>query len=397
MTVELATNQWFPSGGDFLVGPTGETTYPFYLVTPGVHRLRVHRYPSLNSSGRIRAQVVVDGLHVIGIESATTDEYQGNWEETVRANVEVLEYSLPHLDSGPHTLTLKPMDDCFIATKLVICTSECPCSELGPPLSHHTERVSLAVPDPDPEEFLCWDDEALAHAPAWVAPTLYVDRAFWASGDPMFAQPRKAAGVGVQAKLSGREKAGSTTVDHDAGSQVCIAIEAESVLGETESAWMTPSAAGECWTHTQAETANRTGLAMVALSNPLNVEVGTPPQAPKRWESPESAPALHYRIQVSKPGMYHVWLLVWFSSQDDDSCWVCLDGVTQPLAEQFSRGELYGFGTQAVWHWTHLSDLHIPAGEHTLSLHARKAGFRVDRIWLSLSDDDPPDDAHFPA
>ncbi len=138
------------------------------------------------------------------------------------------------------------------------------------------------------------------------------------------------------------------------------------------------------WTHTQAETDGGTGIA-------LHVD------APgRRWDDPHTAPSLHVAVDVDTPGTYRAWALVKFDSNHDDSCVLALDGTPQPGSEQFSGGRMFGFGLTQVWVWVELSDLVLTRGRHTLSVLAHQAGLRIDRLYLTLDDEQPPDDAHWP-
>ena len=104
---------------------------------------------------------------------------------------------------------------------------------------------------------------------------------------------------------------------------------------------------------------------------------------------------MHYTIDVTTGGTYRVWLLLSFQDDHDDSCVIALDGVPQPVEAQFSRGSLCTYGARQVWLWAHLSDLQIAEGRHTFSIHARKSGLRIDRVYLTLGDELPPVDAHW--
>ena len=331
--------------------------YPFFLVTGGIHRCEIHRYPSLDATGRKRILVRVDDMPVTVVESQTIDEHLGQWDQAVRENREKLRFDLPFLEPGPHTFAISMLDEDFIPIKFVIYTKPRRWTALGPPLSFHANSVSEDVCDPDPEDLVSWDQDPWIHAERWVPPAAYVDRYFWGD-NPMFRAPAAyVAPTGDAPYCLKRETAAAMSCDH--------------------TAWTTPGTDGSRWTHTQAETNNQTGLAMVVADEG------------RRWDDPDCAPGLYYRMYVARSGLYHVWLLVKFSSQDDDSCWIGLDSAVQPLSDQFSGGELYGFGTQEIWHWTHLADLPISSGEHVFSLHARKAGLRVARIYLTLTDEYP--------
>ncbi|MCV2394439.1 glycosyl hydrolase 115 family protein [Actinotalea sp. M2MS4P-6] len=372
--------------------------YDVHLLTPGAHVLELHRLPTLTSTGRIRVGVSVDEHATVTVESPTTDEHRGVWDQAVLDGVERLRLRLPYLVAGPHTVRLHALDPDVGLSKLVLYTAAERPTNLGPPVSRHDGRPWTGTTDPDPAQdprpFL----DRLARAvyrtdPATVPlpDVRYADSTFWAT-ETTFKRPteRPQANLGPAthtARPDGTKDllaALDTGIHREVGGT--IAIEAEAALVEGPTAWTTPSLAGPParWRHTQAETDGRTGLAMHV------------PQRGLVWDDPATAPGLHYRLDVTSPGTWHVWLLVKFDDKTDDSCVLALDGTPQPVTEQFCGGDLYTFGTQQVWMWVHLADLAITAGPHTLSVLAGESGLRVDRIHLTTHDDLPPADAAWP-
>lgn len=376
--------------------PAAAATFGVHLSTPGSHVLEIHRFPSLNSTGRIRLGVNLDGGTMLVVESPTTDEHRGTWATGVQDNVDKLRVQLPYLTAGHHTLTLHAVDPWFALSKIVIYTAEHPVMNLGPDFSAHTLRATTFVSDPDPGDLdlPALDaafQEVFGDSPGetTLPDTLYADRHFW-TGD---TTNRMAI---VVAQLEPRSKAHDASRDYAkelmasaghfplAERNGVVAFEAEDALAGTEHAWLTAANDGtSLWAQTQAETRARTGLAMHV--RPRGV----------RWEDPLLAPAMHYTIEVSIGGPYRVWLLLSFQDDSDDSCTIALDGVPQPVDEQFSHGALCTYGARQVWLWAHLSDLEIGKGRHTLSIHARESGLRIDRIYLTLGDELPPGDAQW--
>lgn len=374
---------------------TATATFGVHLTTTGSHILEIHRLPSLNSTGRIRIGIDIDGGAQLIVESPTTDEHRGAWSDGVKDNVEKLRIQLPHLPAGHHTLNLHAVDAWFALSKIVIYTAQIPSMNLGPDFSAHTLRASTFVSDPDPGDLnLAELDAVLAEVLGTsrsgiaVPDELYADRHFW-TGDTT-NRPAIAVPAQVRPEAADLPRALESDRMADAGRfplaerNGVIAFEAEDALAATEHAWLTSADDGTSpWVQTQAETRARTGLAMHV--RPRGV----------RWEDPLRAPAMHYAIDVSTGGTYRVWLLLSFQDDRDDSCAIALDGVLQPIDVQFSRGDLCTYGTRQVWLWAHLSDLEIGQGRHTFSIHARESGLRIDRIYLTLGDELPPGDARW--
>nr|WP_255622545.1 glycosyl hydrolase 115 family protein [Tessaracoccus sp. OS52] len=385
--------------------------FGLHLVTPGAHLLEVHRLPTLNSTGRMRVGISVDDLPPMVLESPTTDEHRGNWACAVQDNVERLTLTLPPLGAGHHVLRLHAVDAGFTVSKLVVHTSAPVPSNLGPPFSSHTHRPAPEMPEPDPGAL---DLAALADVarmvyrtdPSTVPPRgqIYAGPQFWEGATtfrPNLVVPQPALG----APRFARRADGSKDVVTELGTGRIIeadgvlAFEAEYTLVGDEFAWTTPatgpaSTTRPCrptwplpgavppdWTHTQAETDDGTGLAMHVTPRGL------------LWEDPTTAPGLHFAVGTSAAGTYRVWLLVKYDDAFDDACVIALDGRVQPGSEQFCGGNLATYGTRQAWVWAALSDLAIPAGNHTFSALARKSGLRVDRLYLTIGDELPPVDA----
>ncbi|MNN10502.1 hypothetical protein D3C81_1234250 [compost metagenome] len=164
-----------------------------------------------------------------------------------------------------------------------------------------------------------------------------------------------------------------------------LAIEAEYALENSDNAYLTPSTDGTdlTWSHLQAETNGRTGLAM---------HVATPGIL---WDDPQHAPSMNYRMSITTPGSYGVWLLIRHYNGQSDSCYLALDGKVRPLSEQLGKGKLHTYNTAYVYYWCLISDLELTAGEHVFSILARKSQLRVDRVYLTKGDELPPMDANW--
>jgi hypothetical protein len=377
----------------------GWVGYRLQLVTAGAHLAELHRFPSLSSVGRLRLAISVDDLPPVVIESPTTDEFRGAWAEAVVDEVERLRLRLPYLQAGPHVLRVHVVDANVAFSQLVVYTAAPVRTSLGPPPSARPGQHAPAAPDPDPGQVDLSVLDAIAREvyrtePYRLAPppVVYADRHYW-DADTTFVRNRSVP----QASLGAARYAASPDGRKDVITAFApgpvlerggvLAVEPERALGQTLDAYRTASLdePSVSWTHTQAETDGGTGLAM---------HVDAPG---RRWDDPLAAPGLHVRIDVTTPGTYHAWALVKFDGDDDDSCVLALDGTPQPATEQFCHGDLFSFGTQQIWLWAELSDLTIGTGRHTLSILARKAGLRVDRLYLTLGDERPPADADWPA
>ena len=90
-------------------------SYPFYLGSESGEDslLEIHRFPSLNSVGKIRVCVQLDNEEKYLLESDAEDEWRGNWEENVRNNVDRLTVKTGSLTSDRHVLRIFAVDPYF--------------------------------------------------------------------------------------------------------------------------------------------------------------------------------------------------------------------------------------------------------------------------------------------
>ncbi len=87
--------------------------YQVYAASEGEFLLELHRFPSLDSTGRIRIGVSVDEGPVRILESYSNDEWRGNWKKNVLNNVDRLYLSLPAMKAGLHRISLYAVDKYF--------------------------------------------------------------------------------------------------------------------------------------------------------------------------------------------------------------------------------------------------------------------------------------------
>ncbi|GAB3088035.1 glycosyl hydrolase 115 family protein [Isoptericola nanjingensis] len=379
-------------GGGATVG------YRVHLAKPGAHLLELHRYPHLDSTGRIRVRVGVDDHPPVDVESDTTDEYRGTWESAVVDNVERLRVRLPYLTAGVHTIRLVAVDEGFALSALVVYTSERRPTSLGPPPSRRTDGTVVTRPESEPHrpdletpvavarDHYRVDPRDVAPHPAVVVPRTYWDGETTFVRNVVVPQPVLGAArdrVGPDGRKDVLATLPTGPVVEKGGA---LALDVERALVGDRWAWITPSldVPEVAWTHTQAETAGGTGLALHVAG------------ARRRWGAPLEAPAVHLTVHVKASGRFTAWVLVKFDAADDDSLVLGVDGRPQPVEAQFGGGDLFSFGLVQVWTWIELSELDLDEGRHVLSVHARKSGLRIARLYLTRTQERPPTDGEWP-
>lgn len=371
--------------------------YNILFESEGDFLLEIYRFLTLNSKGKIRFGVGVDGDEPIIVESEITDEWRGEWKSSVVSNGEKMYLKLPFINSGMHKLRLYVIDNYVTISKMIIYTNGFINTNLGPEISYHTKynlkernRNELPLVHFEELEKIRTEQYRTEFEEVDLPRIIYADKNFWKYNrlympNEEYGQQHLGEKKYMADSNGGKDiisKFGCGVFEEKDGK---IAIEAEYALEESENAYLTKSMDGQdnVWSHTQSETNGRSGLAMY-VSTP-GIE----------YKDVQKSPGMHYRIHVNNGGMYNVWLLVKFDDNTSDSCYVALDGKIQPLAYQKSGGSLFTFSTQQIWFWTLLSELEILKGIHTFSIYARKSRFRIDRIYLTKGDELPWSDAQW--
>ncbi|MDF2871668.1 MAG: hypothetical protein K0R05_3243 [Anaerocolumna sp.] len=374
--------------------------YNIYLKTSGSFVLEIYRFLTLDSLGQIRFCIGLDDEQPILVESETRDEWTGNWQESVFGNGEKLYVDLPYLSKGAHTLKLYMLDNFVTISKLVLYTGNRKSTNLGPKVSSilGTSSTESGIEAPR----IDWNQldkisREFYHTTAEEVPplnVLYATRDFFENYvDQIFMKylDRPQAVLGAKRyELLGKDGSRKDIIAEFGTGRFLeekgvVAIEAEYALENSDNAYLTAGKEDEklLWSHLQAETNGRTGLAMHVAAPGLF------------WEEAETAPGMHYKIQINTPGVYQIWLLLRHYNDKSDSCYFALDGKVQPVTEQYSKGKLHTYNTSQVYYWCSISDLEFTKGEHIFGVLARKSELRIDRIYISSGQELPPVDAEW--
>lgn len=381
--VVMAYNPMLCSLPDISLTDNPYLTYEFCLFSEGEFELEITRFLTLDSVGRVRFGIGIDGFEPFIMESDTNDEWRGNWHDSVMNNGEKLYAKLPYLSPGRHTLKVYMIDNYVTLDKFVIYTQGRRETYYGA-VPSHSEADQPRV---------CWEEldtiraRLYRESDAELLPDMvYADQEFWKHNrlymkNDMVQQSYKASG-----RYDSYYTAKTTediTALFDKGvfteKDGRIAIEAEYALAGDADAYLTPDATGTIyWRHVRALTDGGWGLAMQVSGKPYT------------WEKAKDAPGMHYRIRVSEEGEYNVWLLILYENHMSDSCYFAVDGEVFPQSMQHNNGQLCNYATLHMYFWCLTGKIPLSAGEHTFSIYACDTGLQIDRIYLSKGEEHPP-------
>lgn len=339
--------------------------------------LELHRFPSLNSTGRIRAEVSIDGGERMLIESASNDEWRGTWKLNVFNNVDKLSLALPRLSAGEHTLHIYAVDKYFAFSRAVIYTDTVKESMFG----------GCAADDDFAQKTNCvWNDTACDEQSADKVCGLLYGRI------ELKPRPMLVAGVTpgsntlpdtnsvIEWNYSKEHPSYTITAQElismadtpFAEKNGTIKIDMGAALADNSNASMNGA-----WEYCLSESYNRTGIAMYIRKPGMKYS--------------DDKPSLHYKIACCG-GIYTLWLLMKNESYDGAELIADIDG-TMLSKEQLAGGERIGnYCGERVYRWIRLWKQEIPAGEHEIGIYASSSDNRFDRIYMTRGEEMPPCD-----
>lgn len=378
--------------GSLMEAHGGILEYQFNTTSEGEFLLEIYRFPSLNSKGRLRLGISVDASHIEILESDACDEWRGNWKSNVMNNVEKMYFKLPFIKPGEHTLAIHSIDKYIGISKIVIYTGEYLWSNLGPCESYHSSynpepcrTKENYLPDMDGLHKLCFQLFKCKDIP--LPEVIYADREFWKKNRLYLKNvTRKQTALGKKKYV--KEDNGKKNVYALFGHGMFlekdgkIPFGTEYALENSENAFIIPDKNGILWEQTQSETDGRTGIAMHI------------PHRDLFWKEGNGAPALNYKIWCTK-GKYNIWLLLKYDDEFNACCGIGIDGNEIPQNAMSNNGFLFNYGTQQNWVWMLVTEADISEGKHIFSIYARASQFRVDRIYMSKTDEYPPIDVEW--
>lgn len=400
--------------------PAMPLCYRFVTESQGDCLLEIHRFPSLNSVGRIRVGISLDDGPVQIVETPSNDEWRGNWKKNVLNNVDRLYLTLPIPEPGMHRLSVWAVDRYFAFSRMVIYTK--------PRKENSLAGVRGSQPLPREWEMLSWCDSFYGEyelpprpvfyaAPENVEDTIvvtcqmaqaerYGERVepewYLARGNHVFEESGGAVRINAASALAqseyawtdsgvGELSAGSTEpVSAESGNTGLRNTESGSGAGE-DSKVVNPAADNALipdngvqeralclWRHCSSESFGRSGLALYIRTPELH------------WQE-QDAPSLNYRF-VCEGGRYTLWMLSKFNVREEGCFAVGFDEERIPGEQIYGKGCLWRYEAEQIYRWVPVTRAELAAGEHVLHVYALASGMRYDRFYLTKGEEMPPVD-----
>lgn len=339
--------------------------YNFVTRRSGEYLLEIHRFPSLNSVGRIRIGVSLDNGPVQIAESFSNDEWRGNWKKNVLDNVDRLYLRFPLTQPGQHRLHIWAVDRYFAFSRLVIYTEP----------RKENNLAGLRGPQPLPAEWDMgkWCDDFYGEYILPPRPVFYAPHIYEEDTTAFTCRVVQAERYGTKVEPRWYLDRGKHIFEEMGGA---IRIDASAALAQSSYAWTRQQEVP--WRHCSSESFGRSGLAMYIREPEM------------KWKAPE-APSLNYRF-CCKGGKYTLWMLSKFNLREEGFFAVGFDGELLPQEDLYGKGGLWRYEAEQIYRWVPAAYAELSAGEHVLQVYALASGMRYDRFYLTAGDEQPPMD-----
>ncbi len=371
------------SQGSLLEGEVqgAQWSCPFYLTQDGDFVLELHRFPTLNSVGRLRVGISVDNGEMLVFESKSTDEHRADWKHNILNNVDKIAGRVSGLTAGLHRLTFTAIDPYVSFTRAVLYDEK---TEAGKQLAASLEALAKLVdgrtarsnlglnPTSPAYEMLPAETDLDAYCTHWYGdvtpeprPILILPSAVGKdtlADDDIIIRPKD------NPKTITPQQILAKAADPAAETDGIIAIDAAAALAQTAFASAQSSADGAQWNYCDSPSYGETGLAMYVEQEGLS------------WSALE-APSLHFTIQA-EGGHYCIWVHTWQWGTDCSHYTIGIDGAIVPEKELYGGHPLWKYASEHVWKWAPVWECDLERGQHEITVYSLSSRLRVDQICL---------------
>ncbi len=355
-------------------------SYAFTTKTAGEFELEIIRFLTLNSTGTISMELLLDGRSIGTLRTETTDEWRGNWIAAVKENGEKLFFRLPFMEAGEHTLTIAAAVPYVTLSAVNLYTRERVPSMMGPGMFGAAD-----IPDFDTRQLAQMYGTGMEDVP--LPYVVVAGREFWKQ-DMLYARNERYRPLCRSEAKKYCDAQGHKDVFRSIDTGIAkkkngrIMLNASGALGQSENAWITPGTQPVSWSHRQAESDGRSAIAMWIPADDREKVV--------------NGPSLNYRFEC-EGGSYSLWMLVKYDDVKGFHIAVRIDDVPLKEMTRECHTDFHTYRTISVWHWLWIGDMQLDAGVHVLGIQAVAAGAAIDKIVLTDTDDSPSAENHWGA
>ncbi len=338
-------------------------SYRIEVPETGDYTFVIHRFPSLNSVGRIRCAIAVDSRKPFIYEAETRDEHQYSWKHNVQNNVDdTIRVAMP-LDKGIHTISILGVDKYFSFSRFVLYQGAPRRDVLG------TLCYGTALPEEfDTEafaknfygEFMLLPRKEVFATPGCIISNVNNDYDTYLPGKPeeSFDTFSKKSYKTISHILESGEK---PFAEQDG----TVRIDAAAALINTEYASV-EGTDKELVTYCNSPSYGGTGIALYVREKGEKFDYDT-------------APVLKYVFETEAECTKTLWLKLFMWGTDKSEFIVSLDGKDYSKND-FMKPGVWCFSSENTWRFVPLFEEKLKPGRHELRVRLISRGLRIEKI-----------------
>ncbi len=321
-------------------------------------KLILHRFPTLNSVGRIRAMITIDDTESFMYEAEARDEHLANWKENVQNNVDVSGAVTFTLKKGVHEIKISGIDKYFSFSRLFLLLDSgkrfntgAACYDEDLPLEFDMENTAEKLYgkmtlEPPKEIFTTLDEVKNAN-------TDY--DAYRKGEEPIPLDEWRRESLKTIAEIF---KAAQKPFEKE--------FDAASAMACTKYAFVKDDA--KRLTYCNSPSHGGCGLAMYVRKKDLHF-------------IKDNAPTLNYCFETMISDKYTLWLKLFMWGDDRSKFSITLDGQHYEQVD-FVKPKLWSYSSENTWKWYPVCEKLLSPGRHMLTIHILDSRLRIDRIHI---------------
>lgn len=336
--------------------------YEFKVSKDTAVIIEIHRYPSLNSVGKIALCSSVDDGPLSETEFLSNDEWRGNWAENILNQVDKVTIFEGTLTKGTHILSLCKASKYFAFSKLVVYEGKKLYDNLGIIKANEGDYLGDELPS---EEYLSeakkvWYGEAeigekKIPVGGFVCGTNVMDlldRTDYCGKEEALFMPK--------GKRSFEEL---SSVGHELPKEKEDAIIIETLGAYTGSKYATMKGA---WDYSTGVTYGRTNMALYFRGRGLSF-------------TEETAPSLEYDF-LAEGGSYTIYALMKYSENKASRIHIDIDG--EPMKSHWTNERPWRYEGEQPFRYVPLFNCELSQGMHRLKATIYASNLRIEKFVI---------------
>ncbi len=335
---------------------TGKVSYVFNVYEDGDYKILIHRFPTLNSVGKIRVCAIVDGTETV-LWAGATDEHMANWKENVQNNGETDFGFDISLKKGQHELKLNAIDKYFSYSRIFVVKKDAALFNTGS--LNYGEDLPY-VPDFDKEAQKMYGEIELR-------PRREIFTTFknYSNANEDYDEYRE-----------GEKEVDLKNFKHEFEKHVTETFE------NAKNPLSTDFSAGTVFADTKYACV-KGAVDYCLIPQKGGIGLGAYVRKKNKYLT-DDQPVLNFTFETKEKSKYMLWVELFMWGNDRLKFEVTIDDETWDMPHFIKK--LWSYSSENTWKWYPVCEKELECGTHRLSIKILASGLRIGRIHFGTGD-----------